>query len=157
MVVACEISVCVQLADFDVGQQAQLLRSDAGVGAIVTFSGLVRDYHGDQRVDGLFLEHYPGMTENSLREIAAQAAARWPLSAIRIIHRIGELRAGDQIVFVGVASAHRGAAFAGAEFVMDYLKTQAPFWKKSLQGNGAQWVDAKDSDATAAERWGDKQ
>lgn len=158
---ACKLKIAVQSADFSLEQEAEALRignssgrtSGHPVGAIVTFTGLVRDMHGDQHVTGLFLEHYPGMTEKSLHAIAAEAQTRWPLLALTIIHRIGELKAGDQIVFVGVSSAHRSAAFAACDFVMDYLKTRAPFWKKSLQAGGEHWVDAKASDTTASERW----
>ena len=150
---ACKLSINVQFADFSLQHEAEALRLDNGVGAIVTFSGLVRDMHDEQPVNGLFLEHYPGMTEKSLHAIAAEAQARWPLRALTIIHRIGKLNAGDQIVFVGVSSAHRGAAFAACEFIMDYLKTRAPFWKKSLLADGESWVDAKDSDEAASKRW----
>lgn len=149
----CRVHISVQFADFSLKHEAEALRLGNQVGAIVTFSGLVRDMHDDQQVTGLFLEHYPGMTEKSLQAIAAEAQARWPLLALTIIHRIGELKAGDQIVFVGVSSAHRGAAFAACEFLMDYLKTRAPFWKKSIQANGECWVDAKESDTAASERW----
>jgi molybdopterin synthase catalytic subunit len=153
----CKLKIAVQAADFSLEQEAELLRASESpghpVGAIVTFSGLVRDMHDDQQVTGLFLEHYPGMTEKSLHAIATEAQARWPLLALTIIHRIGELKAGDQIVFVGVSSAHRSAAFSACDFLMDYLKTRAPFWKKSLQRGGEHWVDAKESDTTAADRW----
>jgi molybdopterin synthase catalytic subunit len=150
---SCKLKITVQFADFSLKHEAEALRADNSVGAIVTFSGLVRDMHDDQQVTGLFLEHYPGMTEKSLGNIAEQAQSRWPLQAITIIHRIGELKAGEQIVFVGVSSAHRQAAFAACEFIMDFLKTRAPFWKKSLQAGGEHWVEAKQSDAAATERW----
>jgi len=150
---ACKLNISVQFADFSLKHEAEALRLDNTVGAIVTFSGLVRDMHDGQVVNGLFLEHYPGMTERSLHTIAAEAQERWPLLAITIIHRIGELKAGDQIVFVGVSSSHRSAAFAACEFIMDYLKTRAPFWKKSLQADGECWVDARESDTAASERW----
>jgi molybdopterin synthase catalytic subunit len=149
----CKLNISVQFADFSLKHEAEALRLGNHVGAIVTFSGLVRDMHEDQQVTGLFLEHYPGMTEKSLHAIAEEAQARWPLLAVTIIHRIGELKAGDQIVFVGVSSAHRSAAFSACEFLMDYLKTRAPFWKKSIQASGEIWVDAKESDAVASERW----
>lgn len=149
----CLVRISVQFDDFSLEREAEALRLDNGIGAVVTFSGLVRDMHGDDAVTGLFLEHYPGMTEKSLHAIATEAQERWPLRALTIIHRIGELKAGEQIVFVGVSSAHRSAAFAACEFVMDYLKTRAPFWKKSLNSNGACWVEAKDSDTAASERW----
>lgn len=146
--------VRIQHEDFSLEQETDLLRSTGNnVGAIVTFSGLVRDMHGDEAVTGLYLEHYPGMTEKSLLEIARQAQARWPLLGITIIHRIGELQAGAQIVFVGVSSEHRAAAFAACDFLMDYLKTRAPFWKKSLGADSAHWVEAKEADLLASKRW----
>jgi molybdopterin synthase catalytic subunit len=146
--------ISIQFADFSLEHETSLLRSRGNnVGAIVTFSGLVRDIHGDESVRGLYLEHYPGMTQMCLLDIARQAQARWPLLGITIIHRIGELQAGAQIVFVGVSSEHRSAAFAACDFLMDYLKTQAPFWKKSLQANSEQWVEAKESDLVSSKRW----
>lgn len=149
----CKPRIVVQNGDFSLQQEAAALRERGATGAVVTFTGLVRDMHDDRRVSGLYLEHYPGMTEKSLHEIASEACARWPLQALTIIHRVGELQAGEQIVFVGVGSAHRHSAFAACDFLMDYLKTRAPFWKKSLQEDGGHWVEAKDSDAAAAERW----
>lgn len=149
----CVIRIAVQQQDFSLEAEAQALRGLPNVGALVTFSGLVRELHDEARVDGLFLEHYPGMTERSLQAMAEEAARRWPLHAITIIHRIGTLLAGEQIVFVGVSSAHRAAAFSACEFLMDYLKTRAPFWKKCLQADKTFWVDAKDSDDEAARRW----
>jgi len=146
------IEIRVQEADFSLQVETDSLRLP-GTGAVVTFSGLVRDLDGNSPVHGLLLEHYPGMTENSLLKIAQQAAARWPLIGITIIHRVGRLQAAAQIVFVGVSSAHREAAFSACEFIMDYLKTKAPFWKKSLQADGEFWVEAKASDLGASERW----
>jgi molybdopterin synthase catalytic subunit len=144
----------VQREDFSLETETSLLRSTGNsVGAIVTFTGLVRDMHGDESVTGLYLEHYPGMTENSLLDIATQAQARWPLLGITIIHRIGELEPGAQIVFVGVSSEHRSAAFAACDFLMDYLKTQAPFWKKTRNANSTHWVEAKETDVIASKRW----
>ena len=144
----------IQHEDFSTDRETELLRSTGNdVGAIVTFCGLVRDVHEAEPVTGLYLEHYPGMTENSLLEIARQAETRWPLLGITIIHRIGELNAGAQIVFVGVSSEHRSAAFAACEFLMDYLKTQAPFWKKTLQPNNEFWVEEKEADLAASKRW----
>lgn len=142
----------VQREDFDLAKEYAFLkmRSD-NAGGIVMFVGLVRDLP-----DGLLLmtlEHYPQMTEKALANIIADAKQRWPLQAVRIIHRVGNLQPSDQIVFVGVASAHRAAAFSAAEFIMDYLKTQAPFWKKEKQANGEQWVAAKVSDEDALEKW----
>jgi molybdopterin synthase catalytic subunit len=144
----------IQETDFSLQEEADRLRAVAtDIGALVTFTGLVRDFSEGSKVQGLFLEHYPGMTERSLQTIAAEAAQRWPLQAVTIIHRIGRLDAGAQIVFVGVASAHRQAAFEACDFLMDYLKTRAPFWKKSYSPDGEDWVEAKDSDFVAATRW----
>lgn len=151
----CQISISVREADFSLEEEAKRLRAGNSTGALVTFSGLVRDMHEGEEVEALFLEHYPGMTEASLQTIAAAATERWPLQAISIIHRIGTLQAGEQIVFVGVASGHRAAAFSACEFLMDYLKTQAPFWKKSRQAGKESWVEAKTSDAEAVQRWQD--
>lgn len=145
--------ISVQHADFDLTTEHAALSQDHSSGAIVTFVGKVRDFNQGDTVDGLTLEYYPGMTEKSLQKIILDAEQRWPLHGIRVIHRIGELALGDQIVFVGVASAHRGAAFQACEFIMDYLKTQAPFWKKEATAEGAHWVDARDSDSSAADRW----
>lgn len=142
----------VQYEDFDLAKEYASLKVRAdNAGGIVMFVGLVRDLP-----DGLLqmtLEHYPQMTEKALAKIIADAKQRWPLQAVRIIHRVGNLQPSDQIVFVGVASAHRAAAFSAAEFIMDYLKTQAPFWKKEKQTNNEQWVEAKDSDNQALEKW----
>lgn len=148
------IAIQVQHADFSVQQETDKLRAAGNhIGAVVTFAGLVRDMHEGAAVKALFLEHYPGMTERSLRAIAVEAQQRWPVLGITIIHRIGELQAGEQIVFVAVSSAHRNAAFSACEFIMDYLKTKAPFWKKCLQADGDHWVEAKDSDTEASARW----
>lgn len=122
--------VSVQIEDFSVEQEYQRLSEGAAAGAVVTFVGKVRDMNLGDNVIGLHLEHYPGMTEKSLSDICDQAESRWPLLGVRVIHRVGDMDSGDQIVFVGVSSAHRGAAFDACEFIMDYLKTQAPFWKK---------------------------
>lgn len=142
----------VQCEDFNLAKEYASLKVRAdNAGGIVMFVGLVRDLP-----DGLLqmtLEHYPQMTEKALANIIADAKQRWPLQAVRIIHRVGNLQPSDQIVFVGVASAHRAAAFSAAEFIMDYLKTQAPFWKKEKQTNNEQWVEAKDSDNQALEKW----
>ncbi|OLQ90654.1 molybdopterin synthase catalytic subunit [Vibrio panuliri] len=145
--------VAVQVEDFNVGDEYQALAQSHASGAIVTFVGKVRDMNLGDDVVGLSLEHYPGMTEKALAEICDQAEQRWPLEGVRVIHRVGDMNAGDQIVFVGVASAHRGAAFEACEFVMDYLKTKAPFWKKERTTEATRWVDSRDSDAKAAERW----
>jgi len=146
--------VSVQQADFDVGAEiASLSQGRHEVGAVASFVGLVRDISGGSDVSAMTLEHYPGMTEKSLEEIVDQARARWSLYAVRVIHRFGRLEPGDRIVFVGVAGAHRGESFAACEFIMDYLKTRAPFWKREETPQGAHWVDARDSDDSAAARW----
>jgi molybdopterin synthase catalytic subunit len=142
--------VSVQAADFAAGREiAALSAADAGAGAVASFVGLVRG----GEVAAMTLEHYPGMTEKALAGIVAQARERWQLRRVRVIHRIGRLLPGDNIVFVGVAAAHRGDAFAACEFIMDYLKTRAPFWKKEETPQGARWVDARETDDTAAQRW----
>ncbi|RJG48494.1 molybdopterin synthase catalytic subunit MoaE [Motilimonas pumila] len=143
----------VQQQDFDIQHEYQALAKDSQAGAIVTFVGLVRDMNLGKQVQGLELEHYPGMTEQSLRTIVQQAKTRWQLLQCRVIHRVGKLALNEQIVYVGVSSAHRGDAFAACEFIMDYLKTQAPFWKKEHTDEGANWLDARESDDQAAERW----
>lgn len=145
--------ISIQTEDFDPGVEQDRLSSSQGTGAIVAFTGLVRDENLGDDVGGLYLEHYPGMTEKTLESIIEEASQRWPLQAIRVIHRVGQLYPGDRIVFVGVASAHRRAAFEICEFVMDYLKTRAPFWKKETTPEGDRWVDARESDQKAAERW----
>lgn len=148
------MSVSVQQADFDVGAEiAALSHGRHEVGAVASFVGLVRDVSGGAEVAAMTLEHYPGMTERSLEEIVGEARSRWQLEGVRVIHRYGRLEPGDRIVFVGVAGAHRGEAFAACEFVMDYLKTRAPFWKLEETPQGAHWVDARDSDDSAAARW----
>ncbi|MBS1209121.1 MAG: molybdopterin synthase catalytic subunit MoaE [Proteobacteria bacterium] len=145
------MSISVQTEDFDIGPEiAALSAGRTDVGGVATFLGLVR---GDGGLVAMHLEHYPGMTEKALAEIIVQAQARWPLLAVRVIHRIGRLLPGERIVFVGVASTHRAAAFAACEFIMDYLKTRAPFWKKEETPAGARWVDARESDDAAAARW----
>jgi molybdopterin synthase catalytic subunit len=144
----------VQHEDFDVG--AELSRLTAGrtdVGGIATFVGMVRDVAGGEAIGAMTLEHYPGMTEKKLAEIEAEAQRRWPLQATLIIHRYGRLEPGDRIVFVATASAHRQAALDSCAFLIDWLKTKAPFWKLEETPAGPQWVDARDSDDAAAERW----
>ncbi|OIQ25899.1 molybdopterin synthase catalytic subunit MoaE [uncultured Vibrio sp.] len=145
--------VSVQAADFSVSDEYEFLAEGSQSGAVVTFIGKVRDMNLGDNVTGLSLEHYPGMTEKALLDICDQAESRWPLLKLRVIHRIGDLDIGDQIVFVGVSSAHRGAAFEACEFIMDYLKTKAPFWKKERTTETTRWVESRDSDAKAAERW----
>ncbi len=145
--------VSVQTEDFSVDQEYQQLSQGTTAGAVVTFIGKVRDMNLGTNVVGLHLEHYPGMTEKSLNDICDQAESRWPLIGVRVIHRVGDLDIGDQIVFVGVSSAHRGVAFDACEFIMDYLKTKAPFWKKERTINEERWIDSRDSDHKAAQRW----
>jgi molybdopterin synthase catalytic subunit len=148
------VTVRVQEADFDVGAELTALRAgDARVGALASFVGLVRDINDGAGVAEMTLEHYPGMTEKALDAIVAEARARWDIYAALVIHRVGPLRPCDQIVLVAVTSAHRGEAFAACEFIMDYLKTRAPFWKREVTSDGARWVDARDSDDAAAARW----
>ncbi|KLV10758.1 molybdopterin synthase catalytic subunit MoaE [Photobacterium ganghwense] len=145
--------ISVQFEDFSVAEEYALLAEGTDAGAVVTFIGKVRDFNQGDSVTGLSLEHYPGMTEKSLAEIVDKARTRWPLLKVRVIHRVGDLNLGDQIVFVGVTSAHRGAAFEACEFIMDYLKTQAPFWKKEQTQEASRWVDARETDTNAAKRW----
>lgn len=147
-------TVRVQSADFDVGRELDRLTAGrTDVGAVASFVGLVRDANDGHAIRGMTLEHYPGMTEKSLEDICAQAHSRWDLIDTLVIHRVGPLQPGDRIVLVGVASSHRGEAFAACEFIMDYLKTRAPFWKKEETPQGGKWVDARESDEDAADRW----
>jgi len=144
----------IQEADFDLTTEIKTLRKDdPRVGAVVTFVGTVRDMNDGSQVRGMTLEHYPGMTEKSLEEIILQARSRWDLYKTLVIHRVGSLLPEDQIVLVAVTSAHRGEAFAACEFIMDYLKTAAPFWKKEETPEGSKWVDARVTDDTAIARW----
>lgn len=148
------IEVRVQAGDFDLGAEVARLRAgDARTGAVVTFVGTVRDMNDGAQVASMELEHYPGMTERALQDIVEQARARWPLLGALVIHRIGPLAPRDQIVLVAVASSHRGEAFAACEFIIDYLKTDAPFWKKEATPEGGRWVDARVSDDTAKAKW----
>lgn len=142
--------ISVQATDFDVGAEIAALQRVGDSGAVASFVGYVR---ADGGVTALELEHYPGMTEASIAAIVTEARTRWPLLGVRVIHRIGRLPVGAQIVLVAVASAHRGAAFAACEFVMDYLKTRAPFWKKAFTADAGHWVEARASDDAAASRW----
>lgn len=144
----------VQQACFDPGERLNQLHADQlGVGAVVGFVGYVRDYNEGDPVAGMWLEHYPGMTEKALAGIVEQAMARWPLLDVQVLHRVGQLDPGEPIVFVGVASAHRQAAFEANAFIMDYLKTRAPFWKRESTPGGERWVEARDSDELALSRW----
>lgn len=146
--------VRVQQEDFDLSSEvAQLRAGDARVGAVATFVGLVRDMNEGAGVSEMALEHYPGMTEKALEAIVAEARGRWDLFDALVVHRVGTLQPQDQIVLVAVTSAHRGEAFAACEFIMDYLKTRAPFWKREVTPAGARWVDARESDEGAAARW----
>jgi molybdopterin synthase catalytic subunit len=148
------LSVAVQSADFELSREyAALLGHDRGIGAIVAFIGTVRDLNLAQDVVALELEHYPGMTEKSLHKILDAASERWSLQGARIVHRIGKMYPGDQIVLVLTASAHRGDAYEANSFIMDYLKTEAPFWKKEWTPEGPRWIEARDSDDKAAARW----
>lgn len=151
---SCQIEIKVQEAEFCLAEiNRSITENRTDIGAVVTFSGLVRDFNEQPDVLALTLEHYPGMTEQALEQIAAEAAERWPLQAVQIIHRVGRLTPGDSIVLVAVASAHRQAAFDGCNFVMDFLKTRAPFWKKENTRHGDYWVSARNSDDAAARRW----
>ncbi len=144
----------VQREDFDPGAELQALsRGRTDIGGITSFVGLVRDIAGDKRIDAMTLEHYPGMTERQLAAIEAEARRRWPLAEVLIIHRYGRLEPGDRIVLVATASAHRQAAFESCHFLIDWLKTKAPFWKLEETPEGERWVDAQASDDAAAKRW----
>ncbi len=144
----------VQKHDFDLGQELKLLTDgNHGIGGLCSFVGLVRDMAGDAAVGAMTLEHYPGMTEKALEEIEAEACARWPLQATLIVHRVGKLEPGDQIVLVAAASAHREAAFDACHYLIDFLKTRAPFWKLEDTPDGPKWVDARNSDDEATRRW----
>jgi molybdopterin synthase catalytic subunit len=146
--------VRVQTADFDVSHEIATLRAgDARVGAVAVFIGMVRDVNQSSQVATLTLEHYPGMTEKALAAIIDDAKSRWNIIEALVIHRVGELKPADQIVLVAVTGSHRGEAFAACEFIMDYLKTRAPFWKKEQTPSGPRWVDARASDDGAAARW----
>ena len=139
--------------DFDIKEEYEFLSAVDNAGAVVTFSGLVRSRGERGELLAMELECYPGMTEASIAAIIDEAEQKWPLAAVRVIHRIGKLQPGDNIVFVGVSASHRAAAFEAAEFIMDYLKTRAPFWKKEITADGEYWVEQKQKDEQAAERW----
>ena len=148
------MAVRIQEQDFDVSSELATLRAgDTRVGAVATFTGLVRDLNDAAQVSTLTLEHYPGMTEKALAQIVGDAKQRWDIYDALVIHRVGPLKPGDQIVFVAVTSAHRGESFAACQFIMDYLKTRAPFWKKEQTTEGERWVEARASDEDAAARW----
>jgi molybdopterin synthase catalytic subunit len=148
------VPIRIQQEDFDMSVEVAALRQgDARVGAVVSFLGTVRDMNDGSAVKGMTLEHYPGMTEKALQEIIDQAQARWDVYQTLVIHRVGLMQPEEQIVLVAVTSAHRGEAFAACEFIMDYLKTAAPFWKKEDTPDGSRWVDARLTDETAMARW----
>jgi molybdopterin synthase catalytic subunit len=147
--------VSIQAEDFDLSQEvAALRRDDPGVGAVCSFIGTVRDRSEGAQVNAMELEHYPGMTEKAIEQMIEEAFRRFDIRAVRVIHRVGPLRLQDQIVLVVVTSAHRGQSFQACEFLMDYLKTQAPFWKKESTAEGERWVDARVADDVALQRWG---
>ena len=148
-------SITIQSNPFDPAAEQQALRAgNPRIGALVTFLGLMRDLNEGDSVSAMTLEHYPGMTEKALEAIVAEAEQRWELEAVRVIHRVGELAPEEPIVLVAVASAHRGEAFQACEFIIDYLKTRAPFWKKERTSEGERWVDARHGDSEAEARWG---
>jgi molybdopterin synthase catalytic subunit len=148
------MAVRIQTEDFDLGREVERMRAgNAKIGAVASFVGLVRDVNEATEVRTMTLEHYPGMTEKALAQIIDEARARWDIYDALIIHRVGELKPGDQIVLAAVAGAHRGEAFAACEFIMDYLKTRAPFWKKEQTPAGERWVEARASDEEKASRW----
>ena len=146
------VDITITTEDFNAGDEINALRL-VGVGAIVTFTGIVHDKAENPNLIAMTLEHFPGMTEQEIQTIIDQARERWPLRAVRVIHRVGRLLPQENIVFVGTASAHRQAAFDSASFIMDYLKTKAPFWKKEETPAGASWVEARDDDDKALEKW----
>jgi molybdopterin synthase catalytic subunit len=146
--------ISIQKADFNVQDEMDAFKTDCPkIGAVCCFTGLVREFGDRSDLTGMFLEHYPGMTEKALQNIIDQAHERWPINQVRVIHRVGELKMSDQIVFVGVSSAHRDASFAACEFIMDYLKVDAPFWKKELTASSDNWVEEKGTDQKRAKRW----
>ncbi|MEK6209877.1 MAG: molybdopterin synthase catalytic subunit MoaE [Pseudomonadota bacterium] len=148
------MTVRVQTGDFDIGAEiAAMRRGNPKVGAVASLIGVVRDLNEGDRVAEMTLEHYPGMTEKALEKMVAEARSRWDIYDVLVIHRVGTLKPGDQIVLVVVTGAHRGEAFQACEFLMDYLKTRAPFWKKEQTPAGMRWVEARESDDAAAERW----
>lgn len=148
------MSVSIRHEDFDVGTvMAEMRAASNNVGALVTFVGLVRDMSYDDRVNNIYVEHYPGMSEKALHKIIEEAHKRWELIDARVIHRVGTLGPNDQIVLVATASSHRGNAFSSCEFIIDYLKTDAPFWKKEVKPQGGEWVVTKESDVQRMERW----
>jgi molybdopterin synthase catalytic subunit len=151
-----ENEVLITEAGFDIKVESDKLRAlDQSIGALVVFTGLVREFSESSEIAEMELEHYPGMTEKMIAEIVEQARSRWQIKAVKVIHRIGRLSPGDEIVFVGVASSHRQDAFSGCAYIMDFLKSRAPFWKKETGPFGQRWVDAKESDEDALDQWRD--
>ncbi len=148
-----DIKIAIQTAPFDQNAIYQWVSEPTSVGAAVIFVGKVRDLNLGDEVSQLYLEHYPAMTEKALQEIVQEATARWQLIRVSVIHRVGLLETGDEIVLVAVSSAHRGNAFAANEFIMDYLKTKAPFWKKEKTQQGERWIESRESDLIAAKKW----
>lgn len=152
---AAAATIRIQEADFDIAQEiAALTGGRTDIGAVVSFSGLCRGTEGGEPIAALTLEHYPGMAEDEIRRHAEEATARWPLTGVTIVHRVGRIAPGQNIVLVLTASKHRQAAFHAAEFLMDYLKTSAPFWKREESARGSSWIEARDQDDAAAARWG---
>jgi molybdopterin synthase catalytic subunit len=148
------MSVLIQEDDFDLASELTALRSgNSKVGAMVSFVGLVRDFSHNETIESIYLEYYPGMTEKALNKIITEATERWSLINVRVIHRIGQLFANDQIVLVATTALHRGEAFAGCEFIIDYLKTAAPFWKKEETSEGSQWLETRETDVKRMEHW----
>lgn len=147
------VRIAVQEAEFDQNAEYHWLSENRSVGATTIFVGKVREMNLGDEVTSLYLEHYPAMTEKALREIVEEARQRWELQRISVIHRVGLLQTGDEIVLVGVSSAHRANAYAANEFIMDYLKTRAPFWKKEQTNQGERWIESRDSDHQAADKW----
>ncbi len=147
------MKIIVRTEDFNVAQELEELKANPKAGAVVMFVGTVRDVNEGQQIESMSLEHYPGMTEKSLKKIVEQAFNRWDLIDATVIHRVGELKVSDQIVFIAVSSAHRGEAFDACEFIIDYLKTEAPFWKNEKLNGEGKWVDARESDDKARNRW----
>lgn len=148
-----DIKIAVQQAEFDQNAEYRWLSEQHSVGATTIFVGKVRDLNLGDEVSGLYLEHYPAMTEKALREIVEQAIQRWDIQRVSLIHRVGQLNIGDEIVLVGISSAHRVDAYAANEFIMDYLKTKAPFWKKERTAKGERWIEERESDLAAADKW----
>lgn len=148
-----DIKIAVQQVEFDQNAEYRWLSEQHSVGATTIFVGKVRDLNLGDEVSGLYLEHYPAMTEKALREIVEQAKQRWDIQRVSLIHRVGQLNTGDEIVLVGVSSAHRGDAYAANEFIMDYLKTKAPFWKKERTPQGERWIEERESDLAAVGKW----